>query len=274
MQSGAVSTLVTFHAHPDDEALLTAGTMRKAAADGHRVVLVVATHGEAGDVDLDFLDGEGLGPRRTRETEESARALGVQRVVFLGFADSGDKGDNPGGFAYVELDAAARRLADVLDEERADVVTGYDERGGYGHPDHVQVHRVARRAAELAGTPVHLEATFNRDLLQLAAQMAPTLGFELPESFAPPDVSDWFVPASDITHTIDVSAFLAAKRASMTAHASQATSASSNVRSLEVFASLPDDLFVLAFGTEWFVDPSLPAGSEIDDVFATLDRHG
>jgi LmbE family N-acetylglucosaminyl deacetylase len=274
VQSGAVSTLVAFHAHPDDEALLTAGTMSKAAAEGHRVVLVVATHGEAGDVDLTFLGDDDLGERRTRETEASARAIGVHRLVFLGFADSGDEGLNPGGFAYADVDDAAHRLADILREERADVLLGYDERGGYGHPDHVQVHRVGRRAADLAGTPVYLEATVDRDLLQLASEVAPTLGFELPEAFAPPDLSEWFVPASEITHKIDVSAFLAAKRASMRAHASQTTSASSNVRTLEVFASLPDDLFALAFGTEWFVDPTLAAESEIDDVFATLDRHG
>jgi LmbE family N-acetylglucosaminyl deacetylase len=274
VQSGAVSTLVTFHAHPDDEALLTAGTMAKAATAGHRVVLVVATHGEAGEVDLDFLGGEALGERRTHETEVSARAIGVQRVAFLGFEDSGDKGDNRDGFAFVDVDDAADRLAAILREESADVVTGYDRRGGYGHPDHVQVHRVTTRAAQLADTPVCLEATFNRDLLQMAAEMAPSLGFELPASFAPPDVSAWFVPASDITHAVDVSAHLAEKRASMRAHASQATSASSDVRSLEVFASLPDDLFALAFGTEWFVDRSLPAGAAADDVFATLDRHG
>jgi LmbE family N-acetylglucosaminyl deacetylase len=274
VQSGAVPTLVAFHAHPDDEALLTAGTMAKAAAAGHRVVLVVATHGEAGDVALDFLDGHDLGEQRTRETEVSARAIGVHRLAFLGFADSGDRGENTAGFAYVDVDEAAGRLADILRDEQADVLTGYDERGGYGHPDHVQVHRVARRAASLAHTPVSLEATFNRDLLQLAKDMAPTLGFEVPESFAPPDVDQWFVPASEITHTIDVTGFLDEKRQSMRAHASQATSASSNVRSLEVFASLPDELFALAFGAEWFVDRTLSGRAMVDDVFATLELHG
>jgi LmbE family N-acetylglucosaminyl deacetylase len=267
-----VPTLVTFHAHPDDESLLTAGVMAKAAAEGHRVVLVIATTGDAGEVDLAFLGDEDLGDRRTREAEASARALGVGRLVFLGYEDSGLEGELPGGFAQTGVDEAAGRLAAILREEGADVLTIYDPRGGYGHPDHVHLHAVGRRAAGLASTPVLLEATFNRDLLKMAADLAPTLGFDLPADFAPPDTSDWFVPATEITHTVDVGAFIAQKRASMEAHASQATSASSNVRSLETFLSLPDEWFAIAFGTEWFVDRSLAPGSAVDDIFATLHR--
>ena len=143
-----MATLVTFHAHPDDEALLTAGVMAKAAAEGHRVVLVVATHGEAGEVDGSFLGEDDLGTRRGAETEESARALGVHRVEFLGYRDSGDDGRAEGGFVSVEPDSAAHRLAALLREEQADVLTTYDPRGGYGHPDHVHVHEVGRRAAD------------------------------------------------------------------------------------------------------------------------------
>jgi LmbE family N-acetylglucosaminyl deacetylase len=265
-------TLVTFHAHPDDEALLTAGTMAKAAAEGHRVVLVFATNGEAGQVASDFLGQERLGDRRAREAEESARRLGVDRVVFLHYADSGSDGSPAeDGFARVPVEDAAARVAEILREEDADVVTTYDPHGGYGHPDHVQVHRVGGRAAELAGTPVVLEATFNRDLLTMAADLVPTLGIELPADFVPPDTSSWFVPPAEITHTIDVSDHLPDKRASMQAHASQATASSpSTTRSLEMFLSLPDDWFAIAFGTEWFVDRSQPAGAAFDDVFATL----
>src|SRR4051812_11414671 len=85
-------TLVCFHAHPDDEALLTAGVMAKAAAAGHRVVLVVATRGEAGLVASDFLAGEErLDERRWRELERSADLLGVARLEWLGYADSGSQ---------------------------------------------------------------------------------------------------------------------------------------------------------------------------------------
>jgi LmbE family N-acetylglucosaminyl deacetylase len=268
-----VATLVTFHAHPDDEALLTAGVMAKAAAEGHRVVLVVATHGEAGEVDRAFLGDDELGERRIRETEASARALGVHRVVFLGYHDSGLEGEVPRGFSGVAVEEAAERLAAVLRDERADVLTTYDPRGGYGHPDHMHVHEVGARAGALAATPIVLEATINRDLLAMAGELAPTMGFELPDDFVLPDTSDWFVPAIEITHTVDVSAFLEQKRASMRAHATQATSAASTTRSLEVFLALPDDWYAVAFGAEWFVDRSVPPGAAFDDVFATLDQH-
>ena len=268
-----MATLVTFHAHPDDEALLTAGVMARAAAEGHRVVLVVATHGEAGEVDGAFLGDDDLGVRRVAETEQSALALGVHRVEFLGYHDSGYDGRAEGGFVGVDADSAARRLAALLREEQAEVLTTYDPRGGYGHPDHVRVHEVGRRAAELASTPVVLEATINRDLLIMAGELAPTLGFELPRDFVLPDMREVYVAATEITHTVDVSTVLEQKRASMEAHASQATSGSGTTRTLGLFLSLPEDLYALAFGVEWFVDRSAPPGAAYDDVFATLEHH-
>lgn len=273
---GMPGTLVAFHAHPDDEALLTAGAMAKAVAEGHRVVLVVATDGAAGEVGADFLDpGESLAARRRCETEASAAALGVHRLEFLGYRDSGLDGDHgPGSFVAAALDEAAERLAGILREERADVLTTYDPNGGYGHPDHVRVHQVGRRAAELAATPSVLEATINRELLQLAAQLAPTMGFELPPEVVPPDLSRWYAAPEEITHTIDVNGFLDRKRASMEAHASQTTASTSTVRTLQVFLSLPDEAFAAAFGTEWFIDRARP-GTEARDLFALApDGHG
>src|SRR3954449_4182714 len=109
-----MSTLVFFHAHPDDECIATGGTMAKAAADGHRVVLVVATKGEHGEVDDGVLgEGEALWQRRVQETEEAARILGVARVEFLGYVDSGmmgtDTNDLPGSFWGADVDEAAER---------------------------------------------------------------------------------------------------------------------------------------------------------------------
>ena len=267
-------TLVCFHAHPDDEALLTAGTMAKAAAAGHRVVLVVATRGERGDADRQLtVDGD-LGALRVGELARSAEALGVARVEVLGYGDSGSEGSigGPGTFVDAPLDEAAQRLAAILADETADVLTTYDPLGGYGHPDHVRVHHVGRRAAELAGTPTVLEATIDRALLELAAQVVPTLGVELPTDFAPPDLSTVYSATSDITHAIDVREHLAAKRAAMEAHASQTTSADTTARSLAVFLGLPDDLFAMAFGTEWYVERGRPAGPPATDVFATADH--
>ena len=163
-----MATLVCFHAHPDDEAIATGGTMAKAAADGHRVVLVCATRGEHGEVPDGFLGaGESLADRRVLETDAAAMALGVSRVAFLGYTDSGMVGtpenELDGSFWRADVEEAAARLAAILVEEQADVLTCYDEIGGYGHPDHIQVHRVGLRAGELAGTPKVFQATINRD---------------------------------------------------------------------------------------------------------------
>ncbi len=165
-------TLVSFHAHPDDEALLTGGTLARAAAEGHRVVIVVATAGEAGLTERP----DDLAARRVQELQASAQALGCARVEVLGYGDSGSGPETPrdaardrARFADVDPWEPAERLAEILREEHADVLTVYDARGGYGHPDHVQVHRVGVLAAQLAGTRVVLEATVDRVLLQRAA---------------------------------------------------------------------------------------------------------
>ena len=156
-----MATLVSFHAHPDDECIACGGVIRKAADEGHRVVLVVATRGEQGEVAEGFLaDGEALWERRVAETHASAEILGAQRVEFLGYTDSGMMGTPantaPGSFWTANVDEAAKKLAAILDEEHAEVLTCYDDHGGYGHPDHIQVHRVGLRAAGLAGTPAGL----------------------------------------------------------------------------------------------------------------------
>ena len=165
-----MATLVSFHAHPDDEAIPTGGTLAKAAKDGHRVVLVFGTKGEHGEVEDGFLEpGETLAERRVKETQRSAEILGAARVEFLGYVDSGMMGtpenDAPNSFWQADIDEAAAKLAAILKEEDADVLTVYDDHGVYGHPDHIQVHRVGVRAAELAGTPRVYESTANRDAL-------------------------------------------------------------------------------------------------------------
>ena len=176
-----MATLVSFHAHPDDEAIPTGGALAKAADAGHRVVIVFATRGEHGEVAEDFLDeGEALWQRRVLECQRSAEVLGAARVEFLGFVDSGMMGtpenDAPDSFWQADVDEAAKRLAAILEEERADVLTVYDDHGIYGHPDHIQVHRVGVRAAELAGTPRVYEATVNRDADQRGMEQARARG--------------------------------------------------------------------------------------------------
>jgi LmbE family N-acetylglucosaminyl deacetylase len=264
-------TLVVFHAHPDDEALLTSGTMARASAEGHRVVLVVATAGGVGLVSSDFLaDGESLADRRTVELRRSATALGCARTVVLGYADSGLDGAStaPDAFAAADVDEAAGRLAALLDEERADVLVHYDPAGGYGHPDHVQVNRVGARAAELAGTAVVLQATVDRDLLTGALKLAQRL-YRFPPEFDPTTFDRAYSPRSAITHRVDVRRQVIRKRTSMAAHASQATADGAD-RTLAAFGRLPIPLFRQVFGHEWYVEQGRAPGRRVDDVFATL----
>ena len=267
-------TVVFVHAHPDDEALLTSGTMAALAAQGHRVVLVVATAGEAG-LAADGLRS-GLGERRLAELHASADVLGVSRVEVLGYADSGlaadptptPPPDRPPRLADAPVAEVADRVAELLREEAADVVTGYDAQGGYGHPDHLAVHRIAAAARELAGTPLLLEATVPRDRLLAAARRVNRL---LPPSRRV-DLAPWataYSAAADVTHCIDVRRFARARRASMRAHASQAT-ADSGARTLGVFTKVPPPLFGAVFGREWYRQPGLTVPLRYRDVFDTL----
>ena len=242
-----MATLVTFHAHPDDECIATGGAMAKAAAAGHRVVLVVATRGERGEVADGFLDdGEELADRRVKETVESARILGVSRVEFLGYVDSGmvgtDSNNDPACFWRAPVDEAAERLATILREENADVLTCYDAHGVYGHPDHIQVHRVGVRAAEMAGTPKVYESTFDRDRMVELMKLAPDLAADTEVSV--PD--DFGVSGDQVTTRVDVSDYLQQKRDAMVAHASQISEQS-------FFLKMPPHAFAASFGTEDYI---------------------
>jgi LmbE family N-acetylglucosaminyl deacetylase len=254
---------VSFHAHPDDEALLTGGTLARVCAEGHRVVLVVATAGEAGLAEP-TRDVAGLGGVRLAELAASARALGCARVECLGYGDSGSDGSlRPGTFSAVDTHEPAARLARILIEESADVLTVYDRAGGYGHPDHVAVHHVGHAAARLAGTPVVLEATVDRDALLRVIVWGRRL--RLPVRMRP----DAYTARSDLTHRIDVRRHLPAKRAALAAHASQASGGGS-VRTLKLLLRLPRPLFALLLGQEWFVEVGRPRGPLCGDVFDSL----
>jgi LmbE family N-acetylglucosaminyl deacetylase len=243
-------TVVSFHAHPDDEAILVGGTLALAAEAGHRTVLVFATRGDLGEVaDGVLAPDEALADRREVEARAAADVLGVARVEFLPYVDSGMAGeptnDRPGAFTGADVDEAASLLAEILREEQAAVVTAYDDHGGYGHPDHIQVHHVGVRAAALARTPRVYAATVSReyylDLADLMRESVPD-GVDAPD----PEAMDLGVPEASITTRIDVAPALDRKRAAMAAHPSQIPGDS-------FFLSIGDEAFRRAFGFEWFI---------------------
>lgn len=263
-------TLVSFHAHPDDEVLLTGGTLAKAAKEGHRVVLVVATSGEAGLAATDLTADGNLGSIREHELRGSAKILGCERVIFLGYADSGLHAEQTGAAAFSSADpqVAARRLAAILDEERADALTIYDPAGGYGHPDHRQVHVVGSIAASMAGTPLVLEATVDRGLIARIAWVLRLIPGGL-GGVRYADMARSYTARAAITHRVDVRAHALAKREAMRAHASQAT-ADGGPRTLSMLLRLPMPLFRLLLGHEWFVEHGRPEGPLSGDIFDRL----
>jgi LmbE family N-acetylglucosaminyl deacetylase len=154
-------TLMTVHAHPDDETIGTGGSMARAVAAGHRVVLITCTRGEMGEIvvpDLDTPDNHRrLGELRAGELERAMGHLGVTEWENLGYHDSDMMGrpgnHDPRSFWQADLDEAARRLVWFIRRYQPDVVTTYNEFGGYGHPDHIRTHDVTIRAWPRAGDP-------------------------------------------------------------------------------------------------------------------------
>ena len=251
-----MATIVFVHAHPDDEASQTSGTMARAVANGDRVVCVYATNGDHGMAAEDLGDVS-VSEHRRLEAEASARVIGTQRVVWLGYADSGMRGwpqnEAPAAFMRADVELAALKLTAVLDAEDADFVVGYDWHGNYGHPDHVMVHRVTRRAAELARRrPAYLEATMNFDAALRQYEAATALGLAI---FDPRHDSDdgnpVGTPEAEITWCVDVSDLLEVKRGALACHASQAADAG-------LMLAMPPEVFAVAFGREYFVDPEAP----------------
>jgi LmbE family N-acetylglucosaminyl deacetylase len=262
-------TVVFFHAHPDDEAFYTGGTMARLAAEGNRVVLVTATLGEAGLADEGLTADKPLGEVRERELMKAASVLGCSRLVQLGYEDSGMAANSRSAFANLDPHEPASRLADVLREERADAVVTYDENGGYGHPDHVQVHRVGRIAAREAETPMELQATIDRDALRKALSLA-TLARLSVEGFRSDRFEHAYSPRERITHRVGVGRYLNQKRAALQAHRSQA-SGGDGKRTAMVLLSLPAPVFRVVMAREWFIEAGRHRERRpLDDVLASL----
>jgi N-acetyl-1-D-myo-inositol-2-amino-2-deoxy-alpha-D-glucopyranoside deacetylase len=224
--------LLLVHAHPDDESIGTGATIARYAAEGARVTLVTCTLGELGEVippELAYLAGDGarLGAHRITELAAACAALGVADQRFLGgpgrWRDSGMMGlpanDSPGSFWRADVAEAGAVLAGILREVRPQVLVTYDENGFYGHPDHIQAHRVARQAVRLAAAagPVPGPAPGGAGPWQVAKFYVTAL----PRSVAAADGLPHSVPDEQVTTEIDGTAYLAAKTAALRAHATQ-----------------------------------------------------
>jgi LmbE family N-acetylglucosaminyl deacetylase len=241
----AADCVVVLHAHPDDEAIFTGGTIALLAADGVRVVVVFATAGSHDPADA-------LAELRTTEAREACALLGVQRVEILGYADSGldGRGAVTGATACCAAPAAevADRLAALLHEERATALVVYDEGGIYGHPDHLAVHRWGHAAADAAGVATVYECTVDREYLHFVEThlvghaIESLLGMEV----AATNLAPLGVPTVLVSTTVDVRRVIGIKRAAMAAHASQIAADS---ETLTMSAATFDGVY----GFEWFV---------------------
>ncbi|MGC9381056.1 N-acetyl-1-D-myo-inositol-2-amino-2-deoxy-alpha-D-glucopyranoside deacetylase [Streptomyces sp. MH13] len=265
--------LLLVHAHPDDESINNGVTMARYAAEGAHVTLVTCTLGERGEVippELAHLSGAALGGHRRGELAAAMRALGVDDFRLLGgpgrFADSGMLGlpdnDDPGCLWQADVDRAAELLVEVIREVRPQVLVTYDPEGGYGHPDHIQAHRIAMRAAELAaeaGCPV-AKVYWNRVPRTVAEDAFARLRDELPglpfEKAAGVEDVPGVVDDERITTEIrGEGSANAAKTAAMRAHATQITVAGP-------YFVLSNELAQPVFTTEYY---ELVRGERADD---------
>ena len=246
--------LVCLHAHPDDEAIFTGGTIVRAVRAGWRVVLVVATDGDPGVGSGD----SDVGRRRREETLAAASVLGAERVEFLGYGDSGyertpwdgaqedrasARGLRAGTLADTHLEAVATTVRRILFEEDAVAVTSYDDNGIYGHIDHVLVHEIAVRSIE-GTTCEHYESTLGRSGLRRLRQDLVGRGLVAHRwpSFLVEQLGVEDCPA---LVTVDVTGELEHKLLAVAAHSSQMLEASD-------FMGLPPGAFHHLLATEWF----------------------
>jgi N-acetyl-1-D-myo-inositol-2-amino-2-deoxy-alpha-D-glucopyranoside deacetylase len=235
-------TILFVHAHPDDEAIGTGGTILRYGREGVRTVVVCCTGGEAGEIsDPALATPDNLGEVRRRELEAAAEILGLGRLVWLGYRDSGmadtADNDNPASFHRADMDEAVGRLVRIVREERPQVIVSYDPNGSYGHPDHVRAYRIAQAAFWTGGDPTRFpeagppwtpsklyETVITRTQMERFAQAMRDADVE-----RPPGEDEWMrervlryaVPDSEVTTRIEFPELVDEKRRAVLAHATQ-----------------------------------------------------
>jgi LmbE family N-acetylglucosaminyl deacetylase len=242
------STVVVVHAHPDDEAIFTGATIRRLACAGVRVVLVTATGGEEGASRVRLRPGESIRQRRHEELERACELLGVQRLVSLGYRDSGAHGGPyvPGSLGAADPREVAARVGSVVEQEAAGTLVHYDPQGIYGHIDHVRVHEVGAWVTRRLGLTGY-EATVDGERLRPGHVLRGAADPAIPIGTAGGQISVT-VPATTPA--------LLAKMAAMSAHASQIGP-----------EFLDPTAFSEDYGREWFVRRG-PAGV-IEELLGT-----
>lgn len=286
----ATGGLLCVHAHPDDETIATGGVLARAAAGGRPAAVVTCTGGELGEVFGAGLDPEEIAPRlaelRLEELTRALDILGAGPPRMLGYRDSGMLGtpgnDDPQSFWRAPFDEAVGRLVAHIRSLRPAVVATYDAFGGYGHPDHVQCHRVSTAAVEAAAVPaLYPEAgaawrvaklyysTLSRDKLRAGMNALAERGLPTPfDGLGDEEDLPFGTPEELITTVVDVRPWLDRKQAALRAHHSQLGPDS-------FFLNVPEDLAERFFGEESFVlaRSLVPTPEREDDLFAGLRRH-
>jgi LmbE family N-acetylglucosaminyl deacetylase len=270
-------TLMAVHAHPDDEAASTGGILARYAREGIRTVVVTCTNGEFGDgaggvkPGEDGHDEESVVATRMTELRAACDVLGVSELELLGYHDSGMMGwpqnDLPEAFWHMPVDEAAKRLAELMERYRPDVVVTYDEIGFYGHPDHIQANRITVAATDATGIPAKLYYTaVGKQAIRMLFSQLKDLGMQEPgdELDFDPENPPFGVDDELITTVVDTAEVIDIKRAALEAHASQTDSS--------FFLQMPPELFTMAFSRESFTRQRDRTGSPTpeDDLFAGL----
>lgn len=281
-------TLLSVHAHPDDEIFSTGGTLAKYAAEGIHTVLVTCTRGEEGEIVDPTMDVAAIQPRlaevRTEELRCATAALGIETQVFLGYRDSGMAGTSsnthPDSFNMASLEEATGRLVRLIRTHRPQVLTSYDPNGSYGHPDHIKAHQITMKAFDAAGDPRAFPEAgpawqpqklyyngISRGQFERWRQMAEEAGIDSPwlSRLQRTDEPPRGLPADEITTFINIADYLPRKTAAFRCHRTQ-------IRDDFFFFTVSEDFARRALYDECYirVNSLVTASIPEDDLFAGL----
>jgi LmbE family N-acetylglucosaminyl deacetylase len=269
------------YAHPDDEQGI-AGTLRKCIEEGIRTGLIVATRGEVGEIaDPGLATPETLGEVREQEMRKAAEVIGIHNLYFLDYRDSGMDGTpenkDPRAFVNADETEAVGRIVKIVREFKPTVMVTFDPTGGYGHPDHLAIHRWAIKAFHAAGDPAAypeagpafapqrlLYGSIPRSVRNKMTQLMKEMN--VPSFFATLPADKYGLPDEDITNVMDVGHYMPMKRRSMGAHRTQLDPNSAFMRFPEEITNQlrGKEYFALAAGTPF------PPNADKSDLFAGL----